>query len=61
VTYDERKSALIRAFRYSVNVPTEEESDRVMECVQMLSRELSLDEIEEALAVANVELDLDLA
>ncbi len=60
MTYDPRKSALIRAFRYAVDAP-EEESHRVMECVVMLARGLSFDEVEVAVAIANVELELELA
>jgi hypothetical protein len=56
----DRKAALIRSFKYSVNVPNEEESERVWECVQMLARELSFDEVEVAVVLANVEIELGL-
>ena len=59
--HNDRKSGLIRAFRYSVDVPTEEEADRIMECVQMLARDLSVNEIDAAVAIANVEIELGLA
>ena len=49
--HNDRKSGLIRAFRYSVEVSTEEESDRTMECVQMLARDLSPNEIDAAIGV----------